>query len=136
MTTPQRKVSSDDESLHYEDNSDLETTINKLRQLLSERSNEDSTSNSMDESSNQNGEISQELTISDFKVSVEEFEDEQRLVINFNKKEFGDIDVLIQNQVIKKLDEVEEFEERLREHSQYQNNSSQEVRHSLSNEST
>ena len=131
MTTPQRKVSSDDESLHYEDNSDLETTINKLRQLLSERSNEDSTSNSMDESSNQNEDVSQELTISDFKVSVEDFEDEQRLIINFNKKEYGDVDVLIQNQVIKKLDEVEELEERLRLHSLYPNDSSQEVRHSL-----
>ena len=128
LTTPRRKSSSDDESLHYEDNSDLETTINKLRQLLSERSNEDSTSNSMEESYNQNEDPPQEQTISDFKVSVEEFENDHRLVINFNKKEFGDVDVMIQNQVIKKLDDVEELEERLRLHSLYPGESLQEVR--------
>ena len=36
--------SSDDESLNYEDNSDLESTIEKLRQLLSNRGPEDSIS--------------------------------------------------------------------------------------------
>jgi hypothetical protein len=39
-----RKYSSDEESLNYEDNADLASTITKLRQLLADRSAEDSSS--------------------------------------------------------------------------------------------
>lgn len=38
------RESSDDESLNYEDNTDLESTIVKLRQLLADKSGEDSIS--------------------------------------------------------------------------------------------
>lgn len=122
----------DEEDLlpNYEDNSDLESTIQKLRQLLSERSHESVSTESNANNSISNGinmSVEEKLTIFNIKVDIldqQQVEDDQlvenenniRLSISFDKQEYygDDVNLITQRQIIKQWSNVIEFEGKLR----------------------
>ena len=123
----------DEEDLlpNYEDNSDLESTIQKLRQLLSERSHESvSTESNANNSIISNGinlSVEEKSTIFNIKVDIldqQQVEDDQlvenenniRFSISFDKQEYygDDVNLITQRQIIKQWSNVIEFEGKLR----------------------
>lgn len=122
----------DEEDLlpNYEDNSDLESTIQKLRQLLSERSHESVSTESNANNSISNGinmSVEEKLTIFNIKVDIldqQQVEDDQlvenendiRLSISFDKQEYygDDVNLITQRQIVKQWTNVIEFEGKLR----------------------
>ena len=116
---------------NYEDNSDLESTIQKLRQLLSERSHESvSTESNASNSIISNGinlSVEEKSTIFNIKVDIldqHQVEDDQlvenenniRFSISFDKQEYygDDVNLITQRQIIKQWSNVIEFEGKLR----------------------
>ena len=122
----------DEEDLlpNYEDNSDLESTIQKLRQLLSERSHESVSTESNANNSISNGinmSVEEKSTIFNIKVDIldqQQVEDDQlvenendiRLSISFDKQEYygDDVNLITQRQIVKQWTNVIEFEGKLR----------------------